>query len=67
MIKKETMLENINKEIEHLNRCIDLDDDTIKNKISEEDENFLYGVIDNGNVYLLFSKHSHLYTKHFKL
>lgn len=81
MIKKEVLLENVNKEIEHLNNCIrdleykkqfinDLDDNVeqlIKNNITNNDENFLIGIIDNNKCYLLFSKYSHLYEKQFKI
>jgi len=81
MIKKETMLENINKEIEHFNKCVqdleyqkqfiqDLSDEEeylLKNNITTDDENFLIATVDNGKFYLLFSKYSHLYQKHFKI
>lgn len=81
MIKKETMLENINKEIEHFNKCIqdleyqkqfiqdlsDDEEDLLKNNITTDDENFLISTIENGRVSLLFSKYSHLYQKHFKI
>ena len=81
MIKKETMLENINKEIVHFNKCIqdleyqkefirDLSDEEehlLKNNITSDDENFLNAIVENDRIYLLFSKYSHLYQKNFKI
>jgi hypothetical protein len=81
MIKKEIMLENINKEINHLGDCIkdleyqkqfiqDLDNDMeklLKNNIKSDDENFLMGIVENNELYILFSKYSHLYQRNFKI
>jgi len=79
-MKKETMLENINKEIDHLNNCIrdlehskqfifDLDDDMehfIKENSTDNEENLLSVMVDGNRWYLLYSKYTHLYLKTLK-